>query len=187
MKVQPTEFQGLFVIEPAVLRDARGHFMETWRNSRYSAAGKFKPFLQDNVSWSRRGVLRGMHFQNPDPQDKLIYVLQGEIFDAVVDIRRGSATFGKWFGCTLSDTNARQLYVPGGFAHGFCVLSDSALVSYKCSAEYRPEAEMSLAWNDPQVGIDWPVTDPFLSAKDQQAPQLAAIASERLPAYDLAD
>ena len=180
MKVLPTKLDGLLIVEPTVYRDARGYFVETWRRSRYAACGP-RDLVQDNLSWSSRGVLRGLHFQNPDPQEKLVQVLEGEIFDVAVDVRRGSPTFSKWCGVVLSSGNCRQIFVPEGFAHGFCVLSMSALVTYKCTAEHNPDAEMSVAWNDPQIAIDWPIDNPILSRKDAAAPTLESIPRNRLP------
>jgi dTDP-4-dehydrorhamnose 3,5-epimerase len=147
--------------------------METRRADRYEEAGLPARFVQDNLSFSQRGVLRGLHFQNPDQQGKLVYVLQGEAYDAAVDIRVGSPTFGEWTAITLSSENKRQLYVPEGFAHGFLVTSSTALFAYKCTARYNAQAEASVLWNDPQIGIEWPVERPVLSEKDRAAPPLA--------------
>lgn len=180
MKKQETDLPGVFVLEPRVFRDARGHFMETWNERTYRDLGIDSPFVQDNLSWSRRGVLRGMHFQNPMPQGKLVAVLEGSIYDVVVDLRVGSATFGKWCAVTLDSDSARQLWVPEGFAHGFQVLSDTALVTYKCTRAYAPEHERGLSWQDPDVGIDWPDPEPVLSDKDRQAPRLRDIPPEHL-------
>jgi dTDP-4-dehydrorhamnose 3,5-epimerase len=181
VNVRETELPGVLLIEPVVHRDARGSFMEAWRHSRYAQAGMPRPFVQQNVARSTRGVLRGMHFQHPFPQDKLVYVLDGAIFDAVVDLRVDSPSFGRTLSIELSAENARQLYVPGGFAHGYCVLSESALVAYHCTAEYHRDAERAIAWNDPQVGIVWPVAAPLLSDKDRQAPRLDQIDPTHLP------
>lgn len=183
MKVSRTEFEGLLLIDPATFADSRGFLMETWKESRFHATGIHKQMVQDNLSWSRANVLRGLHFQSPFAQEKLVYVLHGTIFDVAVDLRRTSATFAKWFGTRLSGDDKRQIYIPAGFAHGFCVLSDHALVAYKCTSEYCPDAEMSLAWNDPQIGIDWPVREPILSAKDKNAPLLVEIPQDRLPTF----
>ena len=147
--------------------------METRRADRYEEAGLPARFVQDNPSFSQRGVLRGLHFQNPDQQGKLVYVLQGEAYDVAVDIRVGSPTFGEWTAITLSSENKRQLYVPEGFAHGFLVTSSTALFAYKCTARYNAQAEASVLWNDPQIGIEWPVERPVLSEKDRAAPPLA--------------
>ena len=157
--------------------------METWRADRYEEAGLPACFVQDNLSFSQRGVLRGLHFQNPDQQGKLVYVLQGEAYDVAVDIRVGSPTFGEWTAITLSSENKRQLYVPEGFAHGFLVTSSTALFSYKCTARYNAQAEASVLWNDPQIGIEWPVERPVLSEKDRAAPPLGEMLAEQLPRY----
>jgi dTDP-4-dehydrorhamnose 3,5-epimerase len=183
VKVIETGIPGLVVIEPDVFSDQRGFFIETWSRDRYREAGVREDFVQDNLSFSRRGVLRGLHFQNPKPQGKLVYVLQGEVFDVAVDIRRGSPTFGQWYGVILSADNKRQLYVPPGFAHGFCVTSEMALFAYKCTNLYDPNAEGVIAWNDPDLGIDWPVDDPELSAKDADAMRLHELPEGRLIPY----
>ena len=167
MKLIETGIPGLVVIEPAVYGDDRGFFMETYHRERYIGNGIPSEFVQDNFSYSVKGTLRGLHFQLPNAQAKLVQVLKGEIFDVAVDIRRGSPTFGKWVGVTLSDANCRQLYIPEGFAHGFAVLSDIVMFTYKCSDFYAPDSEKGIIWNDSDVGIDWPVDDPILSAKDQ--------------------
>ncbi len=169
MKIESTALPGVLLIEPDVFGDARGFFLETWNRRRYRDAGLDREFVQDNMSLSRKGILRGLHFQNPNPQGKLVQVLQGEVFDVAVDIRVGSPTFGRWFGALLSGENHHQLYVPEGFAHGFCVLSETALFSYKCTDFYNPGAEYSLRWDDPDLGITWPIENPILSAKDQSA------------------
>jgi dTDP-4-dehydrorhamnose 3,5-epimerase len=184
MNVLKTNLPGVLVFEPKVFGDERGFFMETWRADRYEEAGLPKDFVQDNLSFSRRGVLRGLHFQNPDQQGKLVYVLQGEVFDVAVDIRVGSPTFGEWAAVTLSSENKRQFYVPEGFAHGFLVTSDAALFAYKCTAKYNAKAEAGVLWNDPQIGIEWPVEAPVLSEKDLAAPPLAEMPVERLPRYE---
>lgn len=186
MKIHPTELPGLLLVEPDVYRDARGYFMETWNEPRYARSDMVVAMKQDNVSWSKRGVLRGLHFQNPHQQAKLVSVLVGEIFDVAVDVRRDSPTFGRWCGCQLSADNARQLYIPHGFAHGFCVLSDSALVAYKCSEVYRPESELTIHWQDPQLSIHWPIAEPILSPKDIAAPKLDDIPVDRLPRFGTA-
>jgi dTDP-4-dehydrorhamnose 3,5-epimerase len=182
MKIIPTQFDGLMVIEPRVFSDPRGYLVELWKQSRYTAAG-MPGMLQDNLSWSSRGILRGLHFQNPQEQAKLVFALVGEIFDVGVDVRLGSPTFGKWFGTRLSCENKRQMFLPAGFAHGFYVLSDSALVAYKCSQEYCPETEITIAWNDPQLAIAWPTRAPMLSAKDAAAAPLCEIPLDRLPRW----
>lgn len=175
MNVIATKLSGVLVIEPTVHRDERGFFLETFHARRYREAGLDASFVQDNHSRSVRGTLRGLHWQIEHPQGKLVRVLSGEIFDAVVDIRPEAPTFGQWVGVTLSSENFRQLYAPPGFAHGFCVTSEIAEVEYKCTDFYDPEAERGLIWNDPEVGITWPVADPILSARDQRHPTLAEL------------
>lgn len=182
MNVTETPLPGVLVIEPKVFGDDRGFFMETWQAERYEQAG-LPPFVQDNLSRSARGVLRGLHYQEPVAQGKLVSVLDGEVFDVAVDIRHGSPTFGQWHGVTLSAGNKRQFWVPAGFAHGFVVTSESALFAYKVSAPYRPEYDHSLRWDDPALGIAWPVEQPTLSGKDSSAPTLAGIPVEELPQY----
>ena len=177
MKVTTTELEGVLVFEPEVYHDERGSFMETWNQDRYAALGLAPSFVQDNVSFSKNGVLRGLHFQvSPREQGKLVTVLDGEIFDVAVDLRVESPTFGRWFGAHLSEENRRQLYVPEGLAHGFVVTGESALVGYKCTDLYSPVHERSLAWNDPEVAIEWPVSEPLLSPKDRSAPHLRDLA-----------
>ncbi len=183
MKVQETDLAGVIIIEPAVYADSRGYFLETWNQERYVEAGLPNVFVQDNVSYSRRGVLRGLHFQNPNPQGKLVYVLKGEVYDVAVDIRLGSPTFGHWTGETLSEENKRQLYIPPGYAHGFCVTSDDALFVYKCTALYDAAADGAIRWDDPDVGIDWPPSEFVLSDKDRGAPLLREIEQRKLPVY----
>jgi dTDP-4-dehydrorhamnose 3,5-epimerase len=184
VKVTETELPAVLVIEPDAFGDSRGWFLETWSQQRYAEAGTNGNFLQDNVSFSQKGVLRGLHFQNPKAQDKLVQVLSGEVFDVAVDIRVGSPTFGQWVGQRLSAENHKQMYIPAGFAHGFCVLSDSAIFSYKCSDYYSSSAEMGIIWNDPDIGIGWPVDEPTLSKKDTLLPRLKDIAVEKLPRYE---
>lgn len=183
MNVLETKLPGVLIIEPDVFGDARGYFMETWQQARYAQAGLPGNFIQDNLSFSTRGVLRGLHFQNPNAQGKLVFVLHGEVFDVAVDIRAGSPTFGQWVGVTLSSENKRQLYIPEGFAHGFCVISETAIFAYKCTDFYNPAAEGGIIWNDPDIGIDWPVERPVLSQKDSVYPRLKNISRERLPRY----
>lgn len=154
--------------------------METWNLRRYREAGILLDFVQDNISFSRRGTLRGLHFQNPGAQGKLLHVLQGEVFDVAVDIRRTSSTFGKWHGLILSAENKRQFYIPPGFAHGFAVLSETALFQYKCTDFYIPSCEVTLQWNDPEVGIQWPVDSPLLSEKDRKGLALRELPVEKL-------
>jgi len=180
MKVTTCDLQGLLIIEPEVFGDSRGYFMESWNRQRYREAGLNFDFVQDNFSLSRRGTLRGLHFQNPLAQGKLVSVLQGDVFDVGVDIRRVSPTFGRWFGMTLSGENKRQFYLPPGFAHGFLVLSEMALFHYKCTDYYSPQDEQGFRWDDPDVGIEWPVENPLLSKRDAAAPRLNAIPPEKL-------
>ena len=180
MKVLPQPIPGLLLIEPDVFGDARGFFFESWSEQRYAGAGLPEGFVQDNVSRSRRGILRGLHAQNPGTQGKLVQVLEGEVFDVAVDIRRGSPTFGRWHGVFLSAENKRQFWIPPGFAHGFLVVSETALFHYKCTGYYAPEHEFTLLWNDPDVGIRWPDITPALSAKDEQGLRLKDIPAERL-------
>lgn len=184
MKVTETELPGVLLIEPQRFGDSRGFFQESWHARRYADAGIPGPFVQDNLSLSGHGVLRGLHFQNPSPQGKLVSVLQGEVFDVAVDIRVGSPTFGKWTGATLSADNARQLYIPPNFAHGFCVTGDRALFAYKCTDFYDPGAEDTILWNDPDIGIDWPVAEPVVSGKDRAGRPLASIDRSLLPQYE---
>ena len=183
MNVIATALPGVVLIQPRVFGDDRGYFFESFHAPRYAAAGIKGSFVQDNISYSKRHVLRGLHIQNPNPQGKLVFVLEGEVFDVAVDVRAGSPAFGRWVGATLSSTTRRQIWVPEGFAHGFCVTSEVALVCYKCTDVYNPAAEMSLLWNDPEIGIAWPSEEPILSAKDAAAPPLAAIDPARLLAY----
>jgi dTDP-4-dehydrorhamnose 3,5-epimerase len=185
MNVIPTRLPGVVVIEPKVYGDARGHFLETWNQARYAEAGLPRAFVQDNLSFSLPGVLRGLHFQSPGGQSKLVSVLSGAVFDVAVDIRRGSPEFGRWVGEVLSSDNRRQMFIPAGFAHGFVVLGDAgALFSYKVDGPYSPKDELTLAWNDLEIGIDWPVVTPILSAKDQEGLRLADIPVDRLPRYE---
>ena len=177
MKVTEAPLPGVLEIEPQIFGDPRGFFLETFSRERYRAAGITEDLLQDNLSFSRRGVLRGLHFQNPAPQGKLVYVLQGAVFDVAVDLRRSSPTFGKWFGATLTDENKKQLWLPPGFAHGFCVTSEAALFTYTCSAYYAPVAEHTIRYDDPDIGIAWPIADPLLSDKDRGAPALKEMDS----------
>jgi len=183
MKVTPTTLPEVLLVEPDRFGDARGYFLETWRQERYQAAGIRLPFVQDNLSRSARGILRGLHLQHPGAQGKLVYVLEGEVFDVAVDVRVGSPTFGKWTGATLSSADHRQLWIPPGFAHGFCVTSEVALFAYKCTAPYSAADEVGVLWNDPALGILWPVAEPLLSGKDAALPRLAAIDQARLPRH----
>lgn len=172
MNVVPTELPEVLLIEPRVFPDGRGHFFETWVGPRYRDAGIEFDFVQDNFSRSVRGTLRGLHFQEPKAQGKLVTVLSGRVFDVAVDIRRDSPRFGKWVGVELDGDSPRQLWVPPGFAHGFCVLSDRADFFYKCTEFYNPSTERSVLWNDPDLAIEWPIKDPVLSDKDAAAPLL---------------
>ncbi|MDH5325773.1 MAG: dTDP-4-dehydrorhamnose 3,5-epimerase [Gammaproteobacteria bacterium] len=184
MKVIQTALPGVLIIEPKVFGDARGFFMETYQAQRYQEAGIATDFIQDNYSRSSQAVLRGLHYQLKYPQAKLVSVARGEVFDVAVDIRVGSPTFGQWVGVNLSEENYRQLYIPRGFAHGFCVLSETADFVYKCDGFYRPDDEKGLIWNDPEVGVDWPIKFPALSEKDKANLSLAALKQHKfLPDY----
>lgn len=183
MKFRETDLPGVLLLEPRIFSDARGRFFESWHQDGYVQAGLPDRFVQDNVSISRRGVLRGLHFQHPRGQGKLLTVLQGEVFDVAVDIRRGSPSCGRWFGCTLSRDNALQLYIPPGFAHGFLVTSDEALVSYKCTDYYDGSTEATIRWNDTEIGIVWPAEVLVISDRDRAAPMLRDLPEERLPVY----
>lgn len=174
MRFVPTEIPEVVVVEPDVLQDPRGFFVETYHAEKYRAGGITGPFLQDNHSKSVRGTLRGLHLQLKRPQGKLIRVIEGEIYDVAVDVRRHSPSFGSWVGVTLSAANFRQCYVPPGFAHGFCVMSEDAQVEYKCTDLYDPASEIGIAWNDPAIGIIWPVVEPLLSERDRRHPHLSA-------------
>jgi len=173
MKITTTLLEGLLIIEPQVFEDERGYFLETHHCRRFQSVNIDCTFVQDNLSFSRKNILRGLHFQKTKPQAKLVQAVSGEIFDVGVDLRPESATFGKWSGIILSEQNKRQLFIPAGFAHGFCVLSQSAHVAYKCSDYYDPADEDGLLWSDPDIAIDWPVKDPILSAKDRRFGYLA--------------
>lgn len=183
MKTVETDLPGVLVVEPKVFGDDRGYFMESFNEERYRGAGLPDRFVQDNLSYSGQGVLRGLHFQNPNSQGKLVSVLQGEVFDVAVDIRLGSPTFGKWISVRLSAENKRQLYVPPDFAHGFVTTSDTALFLYKCTDYYNPKAEGSILWNDAEIGINWPVDAPILSKKDKAALPLREVPDGVLPQY----
>ena len=168
IRTVPTELSGVIIVEPRVFADARGFFLETWNRQHFQESGIDADFVQDNHSQSVAGVLRGLHYQIERPQGKLIWVIRGEIFDVGVDLRRSSPTFGRWTSVRLSAENRRQLYFPPGFAHGFCALSPEVEVIYKCSDYYQPALERTICWNDPQLGIDWPIAAPLLSPKDVQ-------------------
>jgi dTDP-4-dehydrorhamnose 3,5-epimerase len=182
MKFTPTPLPEVILVEPDVYRDPRGFFLETYHERKYSEHGIRGPLVQDNHSHSRRGTLRGLHAQIRRPQGKLVRATLGEMFDVAVDIRRGSPTFARWFGAVLSGVNFAQLWIPPGFAHGFCVLSETVHVEYKCTDFYDPTDELAVAWNDPAIGVAWPIENPVLSAKDQNAPRLADLM-ERLPQF----
>ena len=180
MKFTPTSLPEVLLIEPDVYRDPRGFFLETYHQRKYAEAGIHGPLVQDNHSFSRQGALRGLHAQKRRPQGKLVRAVEGEMFDVAVDIRRGSPTFGRSVGMNISGDDFRQLWVPPGFAHGFCVLSETVHVEYKCTDFYDAEDELAVAWNDPAIGVAWPIQDPVLSAKDQKAPLLRDLM-DRLP------
>ena len=172
MEVEKTPLDGVLIIKPKVWRDTRGYFVETWHKERYEAIGISLPFVQDNRSRSEHGILRGLHFQRQFPQGKLVSVSSGTVFDVAVDIRKGSPTFGAWFGVELTGENQYQFWIPPGFAHGFCVCSEIADFSYKCTESYHPEDEGSVRWDDPDLNIAWPIANPTLSPKDLAAPLL---------------
>ena len=181
VKFITTSIAGVFIVEPDVFRDGRGFFIETFQQEKYAEGGIDKAFVQDNRSHSTKGALRGLHYQLQHPQGKLVHVVTGEIFDVAVDIRRGSSTFGQWVGVYLSAENNRQIYVPEGFAHGFCVLSNTADVVYKCTDFYTPGDEYGILWSDPTIGIDWPITAPILSDKDSRNLELNKVSEKFLP------
>lgn len=184
MRRVETSLPGVCVIEPRVFEDARGFFMETYQREKFADLGITTTFVQDNHSRSQRGTLRGLHYQLHFPQSKLCRVVYGEVLDVAVDIRRGSPTFGKSVAVVLSAENKRQIFIPRGFAHGFCVLSEAAEFLYKCDEVYHPEDEHGIAWNDPALEIEWGIEAPLLSAKDQKNPLLADAPAEALPVYD---
>jgi dTDP-4-dehydrorhamnose 3,5-epimerase len=181
MTVTPLALPEVLLIEPVVHADARGHFLETWQASRYADAGIDVEFVQDNRSFSRAGVLRGLHYQWPNPQGKLVSVTAGRIFDVAVDVRRDSPRFGQWVGEELSAANHRQLWIPPGFAHGFAVVGDSAVVAYKVSGRYDRASEVTIRYDDPALAIAWPVTDPIVAEKDAAGRRLAEVPLDRLP------
>ena len=183
MNIIQTAIPGVLIIEPKIFGDARGLFLETFQANRYAAGGMAQTFVQDNLSRSVKGTLRGLHFQQPRPQGKLVTVLRGAVRDVAVDVRAGSPTFGKHVAVDLDDENRRQFFVPRGFAHGFAVLSESADFFYKCDAFYSPADERVLRWNDPALGIDWGVEDPILSARDKEGRTLAELA-DMLPRFE---
>ncbi len=175
LKARQTELEGVLLIEPTVHLDSRGRFFESYEKEKYRVLGIHEEFVQDNQSLSNKNVLRGLHYRIDPEQAKLVRVVKGEVFDVVVDIRKSSATFGKWQGFIFSDANYLQLYIPAGFAHGFCVLSDTAEFLYKVSEYYSAEKEKGIIWNDPDIGIDWPISNPVLSEKDQDNPRLRSL------------
>ncbi|MBY0474169.1 MAG: dTDP-4-dehydrorhamnose 3,5-epimerase [Nitrosomonas sp.] len=183
MKIIETRLPGVVVFEPKVFRDQRGFFVETFRESALLEAAINETFVQDNHSRSSKGILRGLHYQLFQPQGKLVRVSRGKVFDVAVDVRKDSPTFGQWFGTILDDENLRMIYVPPGYAHGFVVLSEVADFIYRCTNYYHAESEQSIAWNDPDIGIEWPVSDVALSTKDQSAPNLSQQELEKLPNY----
>ena len=184
MNIIETKLPGTIIIEPKVFGDERGYFLETFNQERYREAGIEAEFVQDNLSFSRRGILRGLHFQNPKTQGKLVQVLQGEVFDVAVDIRLNSPTFGQWVAVVLSGQNKKQFYIPPGLAHGFLVTSETALFAYKCTDFYNPSGEFSLLWNDPALGIDWPTENPTLSDKDRGGMRLDEFTDKQLLSFD---
>jgi len=183
MEITETSLPGVVIVEPHVFEDRRGFFMETYHQKRYSEDGIDAIFVQDNLSHSVGGILRGLHYQLKHPQAKLVQVISGAIFDVAVDIRRGSPTFGQWTGAHLSVENHRQIFIPEGFAHGFCVLSETADVIYKCTDFYAPADEGGILWSDPDISIHWPIADLILSEKDNNYPRLKDVPEERLPIY----
>lgn len=183
MKLTPTSLPGCVVIEPRVFADERGCFFETWNRTRFRDAGLDFPVAQANVSISQLGVLRGLHYQWPNPQGKLVSVLEGEVYDVAVDIRQGSPHFGQWAAVILSADNRRQFWIPEGFAHGFVTLSERAVFSYLCTREYDAGGDANIRWDDAALAIDWPLRSPSLSPKDAAAPYLDAVSVERLPVF----
>lgn len=182
MRFRETDVPGVILVEPDVFTDARGFFLETYHQGKYAEGGIPGPFVQDNFSRSIRGTLRGLHYQLQEAQGKLVMAVEGSVFDVAVDVRRGSPTFGRWLGIELSAENKCQLYIPPGFAHGFCVLSETAAFIYKCTRFYEPKEERGIIWNDRSLGIRWPVAEPLLSAKDRSYKSLEAMEGE-LPLY----
>lgn len=183
MKVTQTDLPGCVVIEPRVFGDDRGYFFESFNQDKLAEHGISPRFVQGNVSSSSRGVLRGLHYQWPNPQGKYVSVIEGEVWDVAVDIRRGSPNFGRWTAVVLSAENRRHLWIPEGFAHGFVTLSERAIFTYLCTATYDASADANIRWDDPQLAIDWPVSEPALSDKDARAPLLDQVAQDRLPIF----
>lgn len=180
--IHATGLRGVLIVEPVVHRDGRGFFLESYNAATFAEGGLGRRFIQDNHSRSSRNTLRGLHLQGRRLQTKLVRVTRGEVFDVAVDVRRGSPSFLEWTGCLLSADNFRQLYIPRGFAHGFCVVSETAEVQYKCDEYYDGDDELAIAWNDPQIGVEWPVEQPLLSDRDRAAPTIAA-CFEQLPTF----
>jgi len=181
MNVTTCDINGLIIFEPEKFEDIRGGFLESWRESSYGEAGIDLPFVQDNISYSGKSVLRGLHFQKTRPQGQLVTILLGRVYDVCVDIRNGSASFGSWFGAELDADAPRQIYMPPGFAHGFCVLSDEAILHYKCTDTYHPEDEGGIVWNDPDIDISWPLDNPIISQRDAAFPLLKTLTDGDLP------
>ncbi len=186
MKCMAQSLPGVILIKPDLFEDNRGFFLETYHLAKYKEKGIDHPFVQDNHSRSHKGALRGLHYQLRRPQAKLVYVVAGEVLDVAVDIRRGSPTFGHWTGTILSENNRRQLFIPEGFAHGFCVLSDRADVIYKCTDLYTAGDDYGIVWSDPTIDVTWPIENPVLSEKDRRNPELREIPEALLPIYDTA-
>ncbi len=181
MRVSTTELEGVLIIEPKIFTDSRGYFYETYQSERYGKHAIPERFVQDNISHSTKDAIRGLHYQLEKPQGKLVYVLYGAVLDVIVDVRAGSTTFGKVFTYELNDVNRTQIYIPPGYAHGFCVLSDSAGFAYKCTDYYHPQSEYGIHWNDPDLNIQWPTMTPVVSAKDDLNPRLKDMLPEHLP------
>jgi dTDP-4-dehydrorhamnose 3,5-epimerase len=184
MKVIETSLPGVLVVEPQVFKDSRGYFYESYNEAKYVKAGIRAKFVQTNVSQSARGVLRGLHYQWPNPQGKLVSVLEGEVYDVAVDIRRNSPTFGQWTSVMLTANNHRHMWIPEGFAHGFCVLSERTTFAYQCTTPYDSAADAAICWNDAQIGVDWPISQPLISDKDAKAPLLVQVPEDRLPTFE---
>lgn len=187
MKRIETRLPDVFLYEPRRFGDIRGYFFESWNQERYASMGLPVRFVQDNISFSPRNVLRGLHYQYPHSQGKLVSVLHGEVYDVVVDLRRGSPTFGQWVAQVLTSENGLQIYIPEGFAHGFVACSETALFHYKCTEYYHPESEHTIRWDDPVLAIDWPTTTPILSEKDKHGKYLSEIDEDELPVYSSDD
>lgn len=184
MEVIKTKLDGCLIIRPKIFADERGFFLETYQEKRYQEAGINERFVQDNRSRSTQNVLRGLHFQKNKPQGKLVTVIEGEVFDVAIDLRPNSKTFGQYESVILTSDNKLQFYVPPGFAHGFCVISPTAEFQYKCTDYYDPEDESGLIWNDPDIGVEWPINDPILSSKDEKQPLLSQIKNKILKGWD---